>query len=94
MLKSDGNQILFVQDIILLPLFIMVVLLVAFIIKNTRYKNVTEAKYFIPALLIKIIGGLAMGSVYLFYYGGGDTFYYYYDAKTFSDSIGQSFGLF
>jgi hypothetical protein len=94
MLKSDGNQILFVQDIILLPLFIMVVLLVAFIIKNTRYRNVTEAKYFIPALGIKIIGGLAMGSVYLFYYGGGDTFYYYYDAKTFSDSIGQSFGLF
>lgn len=94
MLKSDGMQVLFVQDIILLPLYLFAVLLLAFIIKNKRYRDVKEARYFMPALLVKIGGGLAMGAVYLFYYGGGDTFYYYHDARIFSSSIGQSLGLF
>lgn len=94
MLKSDGTQILFVQDIILLPLYLTAVLLFAFIVKNKRYRGVKAADYFIPALTVKIVGGLAMGSIYLFYYGGGDTFYYYADSKVFNNSIGQSFSLF
>ncbi len=33
--------------------------------------------YFIPALIVKIIGALAVGFIYQFYYDGGDTFNYH-----------------
>lgn len=94
MLKSVGIQVLHVQDIVLLPLYLMVILLFAWIYKNIHYKESPFGKYMIPGLLVKIFGGLAMGAVYIYYYDGGDTFYYYHDSQTFNNAIKQSFGQF
>lgn len=94
MLKSVGIQVLYVQDILLLPLYLFMILLFAWIYQNVAYKNSRYKGFFLPGLLAKIMGGLAMGAVYIYYYDGGDTFYYYYDSKTFSDAMQQSFGLF
>lgn len=94
MLKRDGIQVLHLQDIILLPLYLIVILLFAFIYRNFAYRNKPYGKYLLSGLMVKIIGGLAMGAVYIYYYKAGDTFYYYYDSHTFNLSIQQSFGLF
>lgn len=94
MLKSVGIQVLYVQDIVLIPLYLTVILLTAWIYRNAVYKHVGFGNYFLPGLLVKIIGGLAMGAVYIYYYNGGDTFYYYYDSQTFNNAFKNSIGLF
>ncbi|MBA2407841.1 MAG: hypothetical protein H0V65_07605 [Chitinophagales bacterium] len=94
MLKSDGIQVLYAQDLILFPVYLLVIILLAFLYRNIAYRNIPSGNYFLPALAIKILGGLAMGTVYIYYYNGGDTFYYYYDAETFNKAIQNSFDLF
>jgi hypothetical protein len=39
--------------------------------------NKQTRKYFIPALLVRFLGAIALGLVYQFYYNGGDTFNYF-----------------
>lgn len=52
----------------------VLVLLVAFGIKNKNSQNPTYKKYFISGLVIKMVGGLAYALVYTYYYTyGGDT---------------------
>jgi hypothetical protein len=64
------------RDIIVTPLFITVIILVAYFIRPRVTDTITR-KYFFPALFVKIIGALAVGLIYQFYYGGGDTFNYH-----------------
>ncbi|MEO6169025.1 MAG: hypothetical protein ABIO46_04180, partial [Chitinophagales bacterium] len=94
MLKSVGIQVLYVQDIILLPLYLAVILIFAWLYQNNAYKHTLYGSYFLPGLLVKIIGGLAVGAVYIYYYDGGDTFYYYFDAQAFNNSLKHSYALF
>ncbi|MBA2421909.1 MAG: hypothetical protein H0V61_01610 [Chitinophagales bacterium] len=94
MLKSDGIQVLYAQDLILFPVYLMVIILLAFFYRNIAYRNTPSGNYFLSALAVKMMGGLAMGAVYIYYYNVGDTFYYYYDAQTFNNAIQESFGLF
>ena len=41
------------------------------------YQNNHLYKYFVPALTIKIIGGLAFSIISIYYYQKGDTFLYF-----------------
>ena len=65
------------QDILLTPLYLIVIYAIAYRIRNKYYKHNLLKKYFIPALTCKIAGAIAIGLIYQFYYGGGDTFNYY-----------------
>ncbi len=64
------------RDLIVTPLFIILVYVVAFSLRS-RFTNEVTRVYFIPALTVKIVSAISLGLIYQFYYGGGDTFSYH-----------------
>lgn len=64
------------KDLLVTPIVIVLVYLVAYGVRPLATDDINR-KYFIPALTLKICGGIALGLVYQFYYGGGDTFTYF-----------------
>lgn len=64
------------RDLLVTPLFIIVVYAGAYLIRPYATDQISR-KYFFPALTIKIIGALSLGLIYTFYYDGGDTFKYH-----------------
>ena len=64
------------RDFIVTPIFIIIILALAYVIRpQVTYFN--TRKYFLPALLLKMFGAIALGLIYQFYYAGGDTFTYH-----------------
>jgi hypothetical protein len=61
------------RDLIVTPVLLILIFVVAYFLRP-RFTDQVNAKYFIPALAVKIIGALAVGFIYQFYYRGGDTF--------------------
>ncbi len=61
------------QDLWITPLFATFILFVAYKIR-LHHKEDKAYKYYLPALVVKMVGALALGIIYQFYYGGGDTF--------------------
>lgn len=64
------------QDLIITPIYFFILLSVAYIIRPL-VTNKTTKPYFIPGLLFKFFGAIALGLIYQFYYDGGDTFNYH-----------------
>ncbi|MBA3649342.1 MAG: hypothetical protein H0W62_12460 [Chitinophagales bacterium] len=90
MKKDIGVQLFFHSDYILVPIYFITILIAAFLIRNINLRDSPLKKFFIPGLLVKILGGIAMGLVYGFYYPGGDTIYYYSDAGIFNIALNNS----
>ena len=44
-----------------------------------RPQKFSLRKFFWPALLLKLVGGICLGLVYTYYYSAGDTFHYFHD---------------
>lgn len=73
---DDPVQFLFLNDLLLAPIFILITIILA-----KRYikkkKNPAYKKYFLPALYVKFVCAILMALVYQLYYeGGGDTHTY------------------
>ena len=68
-------------DIFLVPLFLFLVIGIAFIIKKRHITKYPEYHYFVKGLVFKIIGVILFSLVYLFYYNGGDTTNYFLGSK-------------
>ncbi len=64
------------RDFIVTPIVFLVLMLLAFLMREVSASNETK-KYFYPALLLKMVGAIGVGLIYQFYYGGGDTFAYF-----------------
>ncbi|MDN5215964.1 hypothetical protein QQ020_28055 [Fulvivirgaceae bacterium BMA12] len=64
------------KDFIVTPVFLVIVITLAYMVRG-RYTDNNTRRYFILAILIKIVGGISVGLIYQFYYGGGDTINYY-----------------
>ena len=63
-------------DIFVAPIMAILILGVAMLVRP--YVTFEEnQKFFIPALVFKLMGAVALGALYQFYYGGGDTFGYF-----------------
>lgn len=62
-----------IKDFLVTPIYLIVLLLIAYVIRP-KVTNAETRAYFFPAILAKFLGALALGLVYQFYYGGGDTF--------------------
>ncbi|MGB0930591.1 MAG: hypothetical protein ACPGVB_07435, partial [Chitinophagales bacterium] len=78
-------------DAILLPIFIVVILITAFILRETVYKHHIGRKYILAGLGFKIFGALFFCAIYSFYYGGmGDAFVYHESAVILSEIIEES----
>ena len=60
------------RDLIVTPIFLLIVYAVAYRIRPWATDGDSRG-YFIPALTAKIVGAIALGTLYQFYYRGGDT---------------------
>ena len=65
-----------VKDILITPIFLVIVYLIAFLIRPMVTEPANK-RYFIPGFSLKVLGALFVGIIYQFYYGGGDTFTYF-----------------
>lgn len=72
-------------DLIMGPLYLILLYGLAYTIMNKKYKDPSLRKHFMWGFTVKIIGCLGFVAVYAFYYKGGDTFAYFRDTiKIFS----------
>ncbi|MEI6020381.1 MAG: hypothetical protein WCR21_04570 [Bacteroidota bacterium] len=74
-------------EILLPPLYFVLIFTIALRYSSKRKKKDPVYEYFVPGLLIKMFGGVALGLTYFFYYKGGDTLNYYYTACSFVDLL-------
>lgn len=73
-----SNQLFQSQDIVFLLLWLALILFVGWVWSQTYYKNSPIINYFIPALFLRLAGGIVGGIITEFYYGGiGDTRTYF-----------------
>jgi hypothetical protein len=78
-------QYITLVDFILFPFIFFLIYRVALILRNKYFpKGNPMRNYFVPALLLKVLGAVAFGVVYQYYYGYGDTFGYYDMGNFFS----------
>lgn len=75
-----------VKDFFFIPVYFILILFIANKVKPS-VTNSHTAKYFIPALIAKLVGALALGMIYQFHYGGGDTLNYFGDVQRLSESF-------
>lgn len=68
----------------------MLVLMIAHKYSVNKLRKDPTYKYFLPGLIVKIFGAIALGLVYFFYYGGGDTVNYHYTASTLVNLLFRS----
>lgn len=80
-----------IQDLIITPIFFLIIFLFIKYYANTKYKNTPFYRYFINTFIIKFAGGIILGIIYQFYYGGGDTFNYYQNNSTLYNVINYDF---
>jgi hypothetical protein len=74
-------------DILLPPFYFMIIIAVAF--KYSSNKRIKDPiyKYFLPGLLVKMAGAVALGLIYFYYYKGGDTINYFQTAAGLVDVL-------
>ena len=89
-------QILFAADFLLLPFFLLFWIGLFTMIRNRRYKVGSPIrKYFLPALIARLVGAILTALMYQYYYGGGDTFLYFIGAKdVFNAFIGDPYAAY
>jgi hypothetical protein len=83
-----------VVDYILLPFYLSIIYIVAYVIRNARYPEGHPWRpYFIPGLTLKILGAIFIGMLYEYYYKGeGDTFHMFFHSKLINQSADDSIG--
>lgn len=68
-------------DWLLTLMYLMLVLFGAWLYKTYLHRTDPAYRWFMPALALKMLGGIALVCVYGYYYGGGDIFAYYDGTK-------------
>ena len=71
------QDILHVQDLILAPIYVLLIYAYARYRKDKKYGGTLIEKFYLPALGVRIIGNLFAALIYQYYYHSGDTFEYY-----------------
>ncbi len=78
------------RDLIVTPILIIFILTAAYFVR-LKIEDTITARYFLPALIVKMIGALALGFIYQFYYLGGDTFNYHsFGSRIIWEAFGDS----
>ncbi len=83
-------EILSIYDILLTPIYVLLIMFLAYYYQKSQEINHPEYKYFTKGLLIKMIGALALGLFYNFYYNGGDTNNYFQTARAYGNLLGHN----
>lgn len=80
-------------DLILTPLYFILIIVVGVIIKKRNVKNHPHYKYFTRGLVLKLLGAIAFCMVYSFYYDGGDTNAYFRSSKAIANLFSKNFSV-
>jgi hypothetical protein len=68
----------------LAPIYLGIVLMLALFIRNRNIRKKPYYKYYVPAVICKLIGGIGVCIVYTYYYKeGGDATNYFLSARTY-----------
>ncbi len=78
-------------DIFVSLFYVAVIYFIAFKVYKNKVQNNQSYQYFIPALTIKLAGGLAFFLISTYYYQGGDTFLYFEIAENLRENLAQDF---
>ena len=70
-----------ITDFIVTPILLAVIFLWSKRIKDKRIEKEPYYKYYMPALFVKIAGGIGVCLIYTLYYNGGDTVLYFENDK-------------
>jgi hypothetical protein len=68
-------------EYVLALVYIFLILIFSFLIRERFYKNSPIKKYMIPGILVKIVGAITLCMIYNYYYVGGDTMVYYNEGR-------------
>lgn len=88
----DFDRFLFLNDLLLGPIYIFI--LVHFARKYAGNKGGVYEKYFVKALVARIIGSVLTALMYQYYYHGGDTFVYFIYTLTTKKWMHMNFEVF
>lgn len=77
------------RDLLITPVYILVISFVMYALRR-QLSPPHLRKFFMPALMAKFAGAIALGLIYFFYYGGGDTDLYYILGRYITDSFYNS----
>ncbi len=81
-------QFITLWDYLLLPVYLVIIYLVASNVRNRYYPpGHPWRRYFMPALNVKIYGAIFIGLIYQYYYGGGDTGYYFRQSLVVNEAL-------
>lgn len=78
-------------DYLLLPFYLVIIFLIAYNFRETRYPHGHPWRpYFMSGLIVKICGSIGIGLIYQYYYGGGDTSNYFFHVQTINGALSES----
>jgi len=82
-----SDEIFTGKDLALIPVYFVGILFVGRAIKQYRIKNNPIYKYFLRGLMLKVLGGIGLCFIYVFYYHGGDTTGFYESSLLLSELL-------
>ncbi len=86
------QQYITALDYALIPLALFIIFFFGIRYRNNYYPSGHPLRiYFIPALLVKLVGALFIGIIYAYYYKSGDTFNFFYHSRIINSSLDESF---
>tara|TARA_B100001287_G_scaffold116243_1_gene97799 strand:- start:935 stop:2287 length:1353 start_codon:yes stop_codon:yes gene_type:complete len=85
----QNSNLLDFSDLLLAIPFFLLIILISYLIKEKYINRYSEYKYFVPGIIIKILGVICFCLIYVFYYGGGDTINYFLGTKAVGNLLLQ-----
>jgi hypothetical protein len=82
------------SDLVIPPLFIMLIILHGLYKRNRNIGLRPEYKYYLPGLMVKIVGSIAICLVYTLYYSSGDSTGYYEQGRSIYNLLYKDPGYF
>src|SRR6185503_583129 len=82
-----GQQHLTFIDLIIPPFYCIIFFFISNSIKKRNIERDPSYRYYMPGMIVKMIGSISICLVYIFYYGGGDTLSYFHDCVTISKAF-------
>lgn len=83
-----------IVDFVLFPFFLTVIILLSGTYARRKSAIDPTYRYYMPGLLLKQAGGIALALVYTIYYPGGDTIQYFTDSLAFQKLFFVDFNSF
>lgn len=85
-----GIDVVSINDALLAPIFIFFILFISRLIQRRNIEKYPEYKYYLPGLMLKLVGGMGVCFIYTYYYVGGDTIAYFHDCVVMSNLLFES----